>query len=78
VLLKEYEIVASMRLHFLATAKRRPDQFTVSSLKLILKNLPYLFLYALERVLLSEYFIFSIAVLIFCMLFSCRKNANLI
>lgn len=31
VLLKEYEIVASMRLQFLETEKRRPDQFTVSS-----------------------------------------------
>lgn len=31
VLKKEYEIVASMRLHFLASEKRRPDQFTVSS-----------------------------------------------
>ncbi|KAK8933981.1 hypothetical protein KSP39_PZI015794 [Platanthera zijinensis] len=29
VLLKEYEKVASMRLHFLASARRRPDQFTV-------------------------------------------------
>lgn len=35
VLLKEYEIVASMRLHFLASAKRRPDQFTV-----LVKNIP--------------------------------------
>ncbi|XP_020272404.1 CSC1-like protein At3g21620 isoform X2 [Asparagus officinalis] len=35
VLLKEYEIVASMRLHFLATEKRRPDQFTV-----IVRNVP--------------------------------------
>lgn len=34
-LLKEYEIVASMRLHFLATSKRRPDQFTV-----IVRNVP--------------------------------------
>lgn len=30
VLLKEYETVASMRLHFLASEKRRPDQYTVS------------------------------------------------
>ncbi|KAJ6811092.1 calcium permeable stress-gated cation channel 1-like [Iris pallida] len=35
VLRKEYEIVASMRLHFLASAKRRPDQFTV-----LVKNIP--------------------------------------
>ncbi|ONK69887.1 uncharacterized protein A4U43_C05F27890 [Asparagus officinalis] len=35
VLLKEYEIVASMRLHFLATTKRRPDQYTV-----IVRNVP--------------------------------------
>ncbi|KAJ6800739.1 calcium permeable stress-gated cation channel 1-like [Iris pallida] len=35
ILLKEYEIVASMRLHFLASAKRRPDQFTV-----LVKNIP--------------------------------------
>lgn len=30
VLYKEYGRVATMRLHFLATEKRRPDQFTVS------------------------------------------------
>lgn len=35
VLLKEYEIVASMRLHFLATSRRRPDQFTV-----LVRNVP--------------------------------------
>ncbi|XP_052203308.1 calcium permeable stress-gated cation channel 1 isoform X8 [Diospyros lotus] len=35
VLQKEYEIVASMRLHFLASARRRPDQFTV-----IVRNVP--------------------------------------
>ncbi|PON52139.1 Calcium-dependent channel [Parasponia andersonii] len=35
VLLKEYEIVASMRLQFLATEKRRPDQFTV-----LVRNVP--------------------------------------
>ncbi|CAL9049710.1 calcium permeable stress-gated cation channel 1 [Musa acuminata AAA Group] len=35
VLLKEYEIVASMRLHFLASEKRRPDQFTV-----LVRNVP--------------------------------------
>ncbi|KAI0522863.1 hypothetical protein KFK09_005248 [Dendrobium nobile] len=35
VLLKEYEIVASMRLHFLASVKRRPDQFTV-----LVRNVP--------------------------------------
>lgn len=29
VLKKEYEIIASMRLHFLASEQRRPDQFTV-------------------------------------------------
>lgn len=28
---KEYETVASMRLHFLASEGRRPDQFTVRS-----------------------------------------------
>lgn len=32
VLYKEYKLIASMRLHFLASEKRRPDQFTVSSL----------------------------------------------
>lgn len=31
VLKKEYEIVATMRLHFLASERRRPDQFTVRS-----------------------------------------------
>ncbi|XP_008803557.2 calcium permeable stress-gated cation channel 1-like [Phoenix dactylifera] len=35
VLLKEYEIIASMRLHFLASEKRRPDQFTV-----LVQNVP--------------------------------------
>ncbi|TYJ12890.1 hypothetical protein E1A91_A10G011900v1 [Gossypium mustelinum] len=35
VLLKEYETVASMRLHFLASEKRRPDQFTV-----LVRNVP--------------------------------------
>ncbi|CAL9063637.1 calcium permeable stress-gated cation channel 1-like [Musa acuminata AAA Group] len=35
VLFKEYEIVASMRLHFLASEKRRPDQFTV-----LVRNVP--------------------------------------
>ncbi|XP_041003078.1 CSC1-like protein At3g21620 isoform X2 [Juglans microcarpa x Juglans regia] len=35
VLKKEYEIVASMRLHFLASEHRRPDQFTV-----IVRNVP--------------------------------------
>ncbi|WOL17542.1 calcium permeable stress-gated cation channel 1-like isoform X1 [Canna indica] len=35
ILLKEYGIVASMRLHFLASAKRRPDQFTV-----LVRNVP--------------------------------------
>lgn len=29
VLMKEYENVASLRLQFLASEKRRPDQFTV-------------------------------------------------
>lgn len=29
VLLKEYEIISKMRLRFLASEKRRPDQFTV-------------------------------------------------
>ncbi|MCL7042416.1 hypothetical protein MKW94_005172 [Papaver nudicaule] len=32
---KEYELVASMRLHFLATEQRRPDQFTV-----LVRNVP--------------------------------------
>ncbi|KAM7277419.1 hypothetical protein ACFE04_019285 [Oxalis oulophora] len=35
VLKREYEIIASMRLHFLAADQRRPDQFTV-----IVKNVP--------------------------------------
>ncbi|GLU15542.1 hypothetical protein SLE2022_320210 [Rubroshorea leprosula] len=35
VLLKEYEKVASMRLHFIASEKRRPDQFTV-----LVRNVP--------------------------------------
>ncbi|MQM12252.1 hypothetical protein Taro_045168 [Colocasia esculenta] len=35
VLLKEYEKVASMRLHFLASDGRRPDQFTV-----LVRNVP--------------------------------------
>ncbi|MBA0840107.1 hypothetical protein Goarm_002709 [Gossypium armourianum] len=35
VLLKEYETVASMRLHFIASEKRRPDQFTV-----LVRNVP--------------------------------------
>nr|XP_029122395.1 calcium permeable stress-gated cation channel 1 isoform X2 [Elaeis guineensis] len=35
VLLKEYGIIASMRLHFLASEKRRPDQFTV-----LVRNVP--------------------------------------
>ncbi|KAL4205454.1 hypothetical protein AMTRI_Chr01g114660 [Amborella trichopoda] len=35
VLYKEYEIVASMRLHFLASEGRRPDQFTV-----LVRNVP--------------------------------------
>ncbi|XWS12874.1 hypothetical protein CRYUN_Cryun37aG0127900 [Craigia yunnanensis] len=35
VLLKEYEKVASMRLQFLASEKRRPDQFTV-----LVRNVP--------------------------------------
>ncbi|KAK1318924.1 hypothetical protein QJS10_CPB04g00749 [Acorus calamus] len=35
VLLKEYEIVAKMRLHFLASEHRRPDQFTV-----LVRNIP--------------------------------------
>lgn len=29
VLFKEYEIISNMRLRFLASEKRRPDQFTV-------------------------------------------------
>jgi lysine-specific demethylase 3 len=35
VLMKEYATVAAMRLHFLASDKRRPDQFTV-----LVKNVP--------------------------------------
>ncbi|KAG5561320.1 hypothetical protein RHGRI_004372 [Rhododendron griersonianum] len=35
VLRKEYETVASMRLHFLASVRRRPDQFTV-----LVRNVP--------------------------------------
>ncbi|KAA0034787.1 hypothetical protein IC582_025653 [Cucumis melo] len=35
ILRKEYEIVASMRLHFLASENRRPDQYTV-----IVRNVP--------------------------------------
>ncbi|KAJ4845998.1 hypothetical protein Tsubulata_043540 [Turnera subulata] len=35
VLKREYEIVASMRLHFLASEQRRPDQFTV-----LVRNVP--------------------------------------
>ncbi|KAE9452718.1 hypothetical protein C3L33_15368, partial [Rhododendron williamsianum] len=35
VLRKEYETVASMRLHFLASERRRPDQFTV-----LVRNVP--------------------------------------
>ncbi|XP_047095512.1 CSC1-like protein At3g21620 [Lolium rigidum] len=35
VLLKEYEIVTTMRLSFLASEKRRPDQFTV-----LVRNIP--------------------------------------
>ncbi|XP_044497282.1 calcium permeable stress-gated cation channel 1-like [Mangifera indica] len=35
VLMKEYKIVANMRLQFLAAAKRRPDQFTV-----LVRNVP--------------------------------------
>lgn len=34
VLKREYEIVAAMRLHFLASDQRRPDQFTVTSISL--------------------------------------------
>lgn len=34
-LLKEYETIAALRLHFLASEKRRPDQFTV-----LVKNVP--------------------------------------
>ncbi|RDX62634.1 CSC1-like protein, partial [Mucuna pruriens] len=35
ILKKEYQIVASMRLHFLASERRRPDQFTV-----LVRNVP--------------------------------------
>ncbi|KAK1277408.1 hypothetical protein QJS04_geneDACA003415 [Acorus gramineus] len=35
VLYKEYKIIASMRLHFLASENRRPDQFTV-----VVRNVP--------------------------------------
>ncbi|XP_068665044.1 calcium permeable stress-gated cation channel 1-like [Aristolochia californica] len=35
VLLREYEIISTMRLHFLASAPRRPDRFTV-----LLRNVP--------------------------------------
>ncbi|XP_074579318.1 calcium permeable stress-gated cation channel 1-like isoform X2 [Curcuma longa] len=35
VLRKEYDIIASMRLHFLMSSKRRPDQFTV-----LVRNVP--------------------------------------
>ncbi|OAY82336.1 CSC1-like protein [Ananas comosus] len=35
VLYKEYKLIASMRLHFLASEKRRPDQFTV-----LVRNVP--------------------------------------
>ncbi|KAF3785742.1 CSC1-like protein [Nymphaea thermarum] len=35
VLLKEYEIISAMRLRFLASEKRRPDQFTV-----LVRNVP--------------------------------------
>ncbi|KAJ7960358.1 Calcium permeable stress-gated cation channel 1 [Quillaja saponaria] len=35
VLKREYEIVATMRLHFLASERRRPDQFTV-----LVRNVP--------------------------------------
>ncbi|MQL72107.1 hypothetical protein Taro_004431 [Colocasia esculenta] len=35
VLLKEYDIIASMRWHFLASEKRRPDQFSV-----LVRNVP--------------------------------------
>ncbi|XP_068664416.1 calcium permeable stress-gated cation channel 1-like [Aristolochia californica] len=35
VLLREYEIIATMRLHFLASEHRRPDQFTV-----LVRNVP--------------------------------------
>ncbi|PPS19911.1 hypothetical protein GOBAR_AA00670 [Gossypium barbadense] len=34
VLKREYEIVAAMRLHFLASDQRRPDQFTVTSISI--------------------------------------------
>ncbi|XAR58523.1 hypothetical protein NMG60_11013951 [Bertholletia excelsa] len=35
VLYKEYKIIASLRLHFIASEKRRPDQFTV-----LVRNVP--------------------------------------
>lgn len=35
-LYKEYKIIATMRLHFLASQTRRPDQFTVSLLMKLL------------------------------------------
>lgn len=35
ILYKEYEIIATMRLHFVASEKRRPDQFTV-----LVRNVP--------------------------------------
>ena len=42
MLKKEYEVVATMRLHFVASERRRPDQFTVQSTlflnKIILKE----------------------------------------
>lgn len=36
LLYKEYDIVASMRLHFLASERRRPDQFTVSLIVVVI------------------------------------------
>lgn len=41
VLLREYEIVATMRLRFLASEKRRPDQFTMNQL-VSLRNISFL------------------------------------
>lgn len=35
VLYNEYKIVTTMRLHFIATENRRPDQFTVCPLAVI-------------------------------------------
>lgn len=35
---KEYETIANMRLHFLQSEKRRPDQFTVSYNYIFLKS----------------------------------------